>query len=152
MFEFNNSVKIERPVSEVFAVATDLTKLPKWNYFVQSVIPTGGTPGQAGATYHQVRKSDEQDLIVIEVDENRSFVVETIPPSKPELRRSMKFKVEGEITVVEDQWQLELGVPKLLEPLAGAKVKGAVADNLRKLKSLIETGAATLQDGRTTTL
>jgi uncharacterized membrane protein len=152
MFEFTNRVTIDRPVSEVFPIATDLTKLPKWNYFVQSVTPTDGDIGQPGSTYHQIRKSDEQVLSIVEVSPMRSFTVETIPPSRPELRRKMRFSADGDKTVIEDQWHLQLGVPRLLEPIAGARVKGAVAENLGKLKELIETGTTVLQDGRTAKL
>lgn len=152
MFEFRNRITIDKPVPDVFEIATDLTKLPRWNYFVLSVTPTSGTDGKVGSTYHQVRKSDEQDLRITEVDKDRAFAVETIPPSKPELRRRMSFQALGDRTVIEDHWQLELGVPKLLEPIAGRRVKGAVAENLGKLKDLLERGSTTLQDGRTTNL
>lgn len=152
MFEFSNRVTIDKPVSDVFDVATDPSLLPKWNYFVLRVTPTGGADGQVGATYHQVRKSDEQDLRITELTEDRLFALETIPPSKPALHRVMSFEALGDQTVLEDQWQLDLGVPRILEPIAGARVRGAVAENLGKLKALIENGSTTLQDGRVTKL
>lgn len=152
MFDFTNSVRIDRPVNEVFRVASDLTVLPRWNYFIRSVTPTSGNEGDIGATYHQVRKSDEQDLRIVEVEEDRMFIVETVPPSKPSLRRTMELRTEGEETIIVDHWQLDLEVPRILEPLAGSRVQGALAENLRKLRSLLETGAATLQDGRKDTL
>jgi hypothetical protein len=41
-----------------------------------------------------------------------------------------------------------MGVPGLLEPLAARRAKAGVRENLGKLKTLLETGRVTLQDGR----
>ena len=90
MITFENTVFIERPIEEVFAFLADLQKIPKWNYYVRSVTPTS-VETAVGSTYHQVRKSDEQDLRIASIEWNRSLVIETIPPSRPELRREMTF-------------------------------------------------------------
>ena len=148
MFSFENTIVINRPVKEVFDFLTDLTSIPKWNYYVRSVRPTSAHSGVAGATYHQVRRDDEQDLKISKLEPNRVLVVETIPPSTPELRREMLLEPDGQGTRVIDQWQLDMGVPKLLEPLAAQRAKSGVRDNLEKLKALLESGRVTLQDGR----
>jgi hypothetical protein len=49
-------------------------------------------------------------------------------------------------------WKLDLGKPALLEKLGAARVKSAVAENLEKLKQLLEEGRVVLQDGRQATL
>jgi hypothetical protein len=149
MFEFENRVTINRRIEDVFRFATDLTSIPMWNYYVLSVAPTSSMPGTIGATYHQVRKIDEQDLRIVNLERNRSFIIETIPPSKPELRREMIFERDGERTHIIDHWHLDLGVPKLLQPLAGNRAKNGVRENLGKLKTLLEAGRVSLQDGRT---
>ena len=152
MVEFENSITISRSVQDVFGFAADLTNVPKWNYYVQSVIPTSDRPGTEGATYHQVRRKDEQDIRIVSVEPNRSFVVETIPPSRPELRREMIFAGDEGSTRVTDRWELDLSVPGLLEGLAAKRASRGVRENLGKLKVLLETGRVTLQDGRTFTL
>jgi uncharacterized protein YndB with AHSA1/START domain len=152
MIEFENSITINRSVEDVFRFAADPTNIPKWNYYVRSVVPTSDRVGAEGATYHQVRRKDEQDLRIVRTEPNRSFVVETIPPSKPELRRDMIFASEGESTRITDRWQLTLSVPKLLEALAANRAKRGVRENLGKLKRLLETGTVTFQNGRTVTL
>jgi uncharacterized membrane protein len=151
MFNFEDNMVIERPVEEVFAFVADLPSIPKWNYFVLSVVPTSPKSGSVGSTYHQIRKNDEQDLRISKLELNQSLVVETIPPSKPELRREFLFEAQGESTRITDKWQLELGVPKLLEPIAAKRVKSGVRENLEKLKVLLERGRVTLQDGRSFT-
>jgi hypothetical protein len=47
-----------------------------------------------------------------------------------------------------DEWKLDTGRPALLETLASRRVKSAVAENLAKLKELLEEGGVVLQDGR----
>jgi uncharacterized protein YndB with AHSA1/START domain len=152
MITFENTVFIERPIEEVFAFVADLQKIPKWNYYVRSVTPTSVETGAVGSTYHQIRKSDEQDLRVTHIDWNKSLVIETIPPSRPELRREMTFRAQDGGTRIVDRWRLNMGVPKLLEPLAANRAKAGVAQNLGKLKVLLETGRVTLQDGRSISL
>jgi len=105
-----------------------------------------------GSTYHQVRKDDEQDLRISQLEPNQSLVVETIPPSKPELRREIVFEDQAGSTKIIDKWQLEMGVPRLLESLAANRAKSGVHENLEKLKVLLETGTVTLQDGRSFSL
>jgi uncharacterized protein YndB with AHSA1/START domain len=148
MFSFENQITINRPVGEVFEFLADLKNLPKWNYFLKAVTQTStGSPG-VGATYHQIRRSDQQHLRIREFERDRLLVVETIPPSKPELRRRIDFSPEGEATNLLDSWDLDLGVPKLLEPIAARRTRSGVRDNLEKLKHLLEAGSVTLQDGR----
>lgn len=152
MLKFENRIIIDRPIEEVFKFATDLLSIPKWNYYVNSVVSTSEPSGIEGSTYHQVRKDDEQDLRIVELRPYESFIVETIPPSKPELRREMLFATDGKRTTITDSWYLNMGVPKLLEPLAANKAKNGVRENLGKLKTLLERGNVTLQDGTTATL
>ena len=149
MFRFENSIVINRPVNEVFDFLVDLPSIPMWNYYVQSVVPTSPQSGSLGSTYHQIRRNDQQDLKISKIEPNQVLVVETIPPSQPELRREMLFESEGQSTHLTDTWQLDMGVPKLLEPIAAQRAKTGVRDNLEKLKELLELGRVTLQDGRT---
>jgi hypothetical protein len=58
------------------------------------------------------------------------------------------FQQEGSTTQLGDYWKLDTGRPALLEKLAAGKVKSAVAENLAKLKELLEQGRVVLQDGR----
>ena len=73
MFNFENSIVIDRPIEKVFAFVADLPSIPKWNYYVLSVVPTSPESGTAGSTYHQVRKDDEQDLSNIETRSRTSL-------------------------------------------------------------------------------
>jgi uncharacterized membrane protein len=152
MFNFENTIVIDRPIETVFTFVADLPSLPKWNYYVLSVEPTSPESGTVGSMYHQVRREDEQDLRISKLEPNKALIVETIPPSKPELHREITFEAQGNSTRIIDKWRLDLGVPKLLEPLAAKQAKSGVRENLEKLKTLLESGRVTLQDGRSFSL
>lgn len=152
MIEFQNTIEIERPAKEVFDFLARFENLPKWNYFVLEVKKTSEGPVGVGATYHQIRKTDEQVFRVIEFDPNHTLALKTIPPSTPELEMRFTLQAEDGRTKVIDEWKLDTGRPALLERLFAGRVKSAVKENLGKLKQLLETGQVTLQDGRTATL
>jgi uncharacterized membrane protein len=148
MIDFENQVVVERPIEQVFAFVSDFRNVPKWNYFVQSVEQTSaGEPG-VGTTYHQVRKTDEQHFRITDYRPPEAVTVKTEPGSRPAFEMRFTFESVDGRTRITDALQLELGVPGLLEKLAAGRVKGAVMDNLTKLKTLLETGRVRLQDGR----
>ena len=70
MLEFETTIRINRPLGEVFAFLLDLENLPKWNYYVLEVTSRSDGPIQIGTTYHQGRKTDEQDLGITELEAN----------------------------------------------------------------------------------
>lgn len=148
MIEFENSILIERPIEVVFAFLAEFENVPKWNYFVREVRKTSAGPAAVGATYRQVRMTDEQDFRVAEFELNRRLVVETLPDSSPEFMRRFTLQEEGEGTRILDEWELDLGRPAIIERLAVGRVRSGVRENLGKLKELLERGRVTLQDGR----
>jgi uncharacterized membrane protein len=149
MIEFENTIVIERPVEEVFAFVSEFENIPKWNYYVVEVEKTSQGPLGVGTTYHQTRKTDEQDFGVIEYEPGETVVVKTLPHSRPAFEMRFTFEPVAGGTSILDEWKLDTGQPGLLEKLGAGKVKQAVKENLTKLKELLETGSVQLQDGRT---
>lgn len=148
MIEFQNMILIQRPIEDVFAFVAEFENIPKWNYYVTDVRQTSAGPVDVGTHYHQVRKSDEQDYTITEFDAPRSVVVRTTPGSTPRFERRMVFEPVKEGTRIIDDWELDTGRGWLVERLGVGRVRGAVAENLGKLKELLETGQTRLQDGR----
>jgi carbon monoxide dehydrogenase subunit G len=148
MIEFTNEIVIERPVGEVFDFVSDLRNVPKWNYYVLEVSKTSDGPAGAESTYHQVRKTDEQDIQIVDYQPNRQVTLQTMPSSTPEFEMRFAFEPEGTGTRITDEWKLETGRNPLLERLGAGRIKSAVLENLSKLKELMETGSVRLQDGR----
>ncbi|MGD8490264.1 MAG: SRPBCC family protein [Anaerolineae bacterium] len=149
MIEFKNRIVIDRPVEEVFAFVADFENVPKWNYYVLEVNKTSAGPLGVGTTYHQTRKTDEQDFGVIEYEPTERVVVKTLPHAQPAFEMRFMFQPLEGGTQMTDAWKLDTGGPGLLERLGRGKVKQAVKENLVKLKELLETGSVQLQDGRT---
>ncbi len=152
MLEFENTIRVDRPVAEVFAFLSDIENIPKWNYYVLEVRKLSDGPIRIGATYHQVRKTDEQDIRITELDQNHKVAVKTLPHSSPSLEMRFTLYEENGTTRIRDEWVLDTGWPALLERLGTRRVKSAVAENLAKLKELLEEGRVVLQDGRQATL
>jgi len=152
VLEFENTIRIDRPVDEVFAFLSDFENIPKWNYYVLEVRQLSEGSIGVGTTYHQVRKSDQQDLRIIEFDPGHTVAVKTLPQSSPDLEMRFTLYEEGITTRVRDEWKLNTGRPAIFERLAGGRIKSAVAENLAKLKELLEEGQVVLQDGRQVTL
>ncbi len=148
MLEFENTIRIDRPIGEVFAFLSDLENVPKWNYYVLKVTKLSNGPIGIGTMYHQVRKTDEQDLRITELDQNHKMVVKTLPQSSPSLEMRFTLYEEGNTTRIRDEWRLDSGWPAPLEWLGAGRIKSAVAENLTKLKELLEKGQVVLQDGR----
>jgi uncharacterized membrane protein len=152
MLEFENTIRIDRRIEEVFAFLSDFENIPKWNYYVLEVRQLSESPRGIGTTYHQVRKTDEQDFRIIEFEPSHTVAVKTLPQSSPSLEMRFTLYEEGDTTRVRDEWKLDTGRLALLERLTGGRVKSAVAENLAKLKELLEEGRVVLQDGRQVTV
>jgi uncharacterized membrane protein len=150
MIRFENTVVINRPVEEVFEFVANFQNVPKWNYYVTDVRKLSDGPIEVGTTFHQVRKTDQQDYQVTEYEPGRKVVVQTLPGSTPQFEMRFMFEAQNGGTRLVDEWALDLGRNPLVELLGKGRVKSAVAENLGKLKELLETGETRLQDGRVT--
>ena len=148
MLDFENTIRIDRPVEEVFAFLSDFENIPKCNYYVLDVRQVTEGPIGIGTTYHQVRKTDEQDFRVTEFEPYHTVAVKTLPKSSPTLQTRFTLYEEGYTTRVTGVWKFDTGRPTVFERLAGGRVKSAVAENLAKLKELLEERRVILQDGR----
>lgn len=152
MIHFKNEIMIEKPIEEVFSFVSNFENVPKWNYYVQRVTNLTGEKIGEGTTFHQIRESDQQRFKVIEYIPNKKVVVETLEGSSPDFTIKCEFEGSEGQTKFSYKWELELansGPGRILEKLAGRRVKQAVYQNLTKLKELLESGQVTLQNGRT---
>jgi uncharacterized protein YndB with AHSA1/START domain len=152
MLEFENTIRIDRPVGEVFAFLSDFENLPKWSYYGLEVRQLSEDPIGIGTTYHQVRKTDQQDFRIIEFELDHTVAMRTLPQSSPSFERRFTLYEEGDTTCLRDEWKLDTGRPAVLERMARGRVKYTVAENLVMLKELLEEGRVSLQDGRQVTL
>lgn len=142
---FVNTVVIRRPTTEVFGFVTDFENQHRWNYMVVGCTKDKPGPIGVGSSYSQVRKSDTQHFDVTEYEPYVAATMRfTVPRGGLEIRYRFET-VEGG-TRVTDEWFMG-GIPGLIAGLI-APAQQAVAENLGKLKELLETGRTQLQDGR----
>jgi hypothetical protein len=142
MEAFDNRLTIRRPAEDVFGFLADFENVPTWNHAIASTTKASPGPVGVGSTYRQVRSEPRRS--------EEAFEVTVFEPTR-------RLAIEGEIgpfharvayllepidgaTRLENAVELEpsSAVSRLLAPLAGSKVKAAVAENLGVLKRLLE--------------
>jgi len=147
---FEHQLEIRRLAQDVFAFVADARNLSRWNYYVIAVKQTTSAPVGAGTQFHLTRKSDAQDIEIVEWQAGHVVAFRTLPPERA---LTMRFIVEarGTETLLIDAWELDGGTA-LGRWLAQGRVKRAVGVNLEHLRELLETGRTTLPDGRVSRL
>ncbi|MGZ4288089.1 MAG: SRPBCC family protein [Solirubrobacteraceae bacterium] len=147
MIAFQTSVRIKRPIEEVFAFASDPLLFPRWNSAVQTVHQTSEERGAVGSTYSMQRQLPtgqvENELEVLALDRPTEFAIRTNSGPTPFLYRH-RFASDGANTIIELDASVELsGVTSLLGSLAARGVKRGVDANLATLKHTLEARAKT---------
>jgi uncharacterized protein YndB with AHSA1/START domain len=138
------TVRIHRPVDEVFAFVTNPANFPRWaGALVTAARQTSPGPMRAGATFHQTNKLLFQRF-------QTEFVVTTYePPRRFEYKSTAgpiqffghyTFAADGEgasFTSVDDT--LPSGLLKLLAPLIQPIAQRQIETNLGNVKRILET-------------
>jgi uncharacterized protein YndB with AHSA1/START domain len=140
---FETSVRIRRPIDEVFDFVADPLNLRHWNSAVRTVWKTGGRGGEVGSTYSMERELPSgrvrNDLEIFTHGFPAEFGIRTTSGPTPFSYRYGFSSDNGE-TLVQLDGEFELdGVAGLLGPLAGRAVKRGVDDNLGELRNILET-------------
>jgi uncharacterized membrane protein len=149
LLEFNNKLEIKRPIAEVFQFLSNFENMSKWNYFVVNVKKISDGPVGMNTAFTQKRKTDSQVYKIIEYEPNKRVTIEIQPPGVNLIMRfTLQSSHNDNATVVVDEWKFDTGIPALFARIHVTNVKAAVAENLEKLKELLETGKTILQDGR----
>jgi hypothetical protein len=142
MAAFQTSVRILRPLHEVFAYVADPTRFHHWNSAVQSVRSTSAHPGEVGSTFLMRRELPtgpaENTLEVLERTPPTAFTIRTTSGPTPFVYR-YRLVADGDATVLELDATVDLTGPAALAgPLAARAIKRGVDANLATLKHLQE--------------
>ena len=145
MITFQTSVRIKRPIDEVFAFVSDPLLFPRWNSAVQTVHRTSEERGTAGSTYSMQRQLPsgqvENELEVLASEHPTEFAIRTTSGPTP-FRYRYRFVSDDADTVIRLDANVELtGVTSVLGPLAARAVRRGVDANLAALKHTLETKA-----------
>jgi uncharacterized protein YndB with AHSA1/START domain len=138
MISFETSVRIQRPIQDVFAFVSDPRLFPRWNSAVRSVEDTSGG---RGSTYSMQRELPggrvENDLEVFARKSPTEFGIRTTSGPTPFVYR-YRFDRDGAGTVVRLQAGVELpGVAGALGPLATRAVRRGVDANFAALRDML---------------
>jgi carbon monoxide dehydrogenase subunit G len=147
MIGFDTSVRVGRPVEDVFDFVSDPLQFPHWNSAVQAVDRTSGESGRVGSTYSMQRELPSgrvvNELEVFERERPTGFGIRTTSGPTPFSYR-YRFAPDGADTVVRLDASVELpGVTTVLGPLATRAVRRGVDANFTALKRTLEANAST---------
>jgi uncharacterized protein YndB with AHSA1/START domain len=142
MTGFGTSVRIARPIEEVFAYVSDPLNLPHWNSAVRAVWQPRGRESEVGSRYTMERELPrggvQNELEVFAREHATEFGIRTTSGPTP-FTYHYRFSTANGQTLVQLDAVLELDGPAaLLGPLAGRAVKRGVDDNLAELKRILE--------------
>jgi carbon monoxide dehydrogenase subunit G len=144
MAAFQNTVTIRRAIEDVFAFLADFENVPSWNYAIVETKKTSPGPVGVGTTYRQIRsipdRSEEGFKVTAFEPTSHLEVHGDIGPFIATIRYLLTPAGDGtRLTNVVDL-KPSSGVGRLLAALAASRVKASVADNLKTLKRVLETG------------
>jgi uncharacterized membrane protein len=149
---FHTSVRIGRPIEDVYGVISDPLQFPLWNSAVRAVRSRGGQAGEVGSTYSMERELPggrvENDLQVFARERPTQFGIRTTSGPTPFTYR-YRLDPERDGTVVHLDATVELPrAATLVAPLAGRAIKRGVDANLAALKRILENLAKPPQTQR----
>jgi uncharacterized protein YndB with AHSA1/START domain len=139
--EFQTSVRIERPVEEVFEYVANPRNFANWNSAVQAVSVRSGE-GEPGSTYLMERDlpggGAQNELKIVDREPPTAFTIRTTSGPTPFVYR-YRFEPDGAATLVHLAASVELsGIAGALGPLASRVVKRGVDANFATLKQILE--------------
>jgi uncharacterized protein YndB with AHSA1/START domain len=142
MSVFENTVMITRPVEEVFSYLADAENLPQWNYAIEQTTKVSPGPVGVGTIYRQTRtlpSRSQEDFEIVDFQPPSQLALDgTFGPFKGRASYLLEPAVGG--AKLTNRWDLQptSASLRLLGPLAAARVKAAVAENLHALKRILE--------------
>jgi uncharacterized protein YndB with AHSA1/START domain len=139
---FETSVRIGRPIEEVFAFVSEPLNFPQWNSAVRAVRKMRGRDREVGSTYTMERELPsggvQNELEVVSRMRPTEFAIRTTSGPTP-FSYHYGFSAANGETVVRLDAVVELDGPAaLLGPLAGRAVKRGVDSNFAELKRILE--------------
>lgn len=144
---FENTVTIQKPAEEVFAFLADFENIPIWNYAIEETSKVSAGPVGVGTRYRQTRSIPSRSVEGFEVTvfepSSRLAIQGQIGPFPAKISYALEARVGATTLVNSVELDPSGAVPRLLAPVATRRVRAAVAQNLSKLKLVLEGGRST---------
>jgi uncharacterized protein YndB with AHSA1/START domain len=140
------SVRILRPIEDVFAVLTDVRKAAKWSRALEEHLITPG-PLRVGSRRRAVvptigGRTMENEMELTELEPDRRLAMRGVSGFPFPVRIVAELEPADGGALLRWTTYLEpRGVAKLLGPVMAAGYKRSFAKDLANLKSMMETGA-----------
>ena len=141
MIGFENTVRIERPIDEVFSYLLDLERVPEWNWAITETKKITSGPIAVGTRYRQARavpRPATEQLEITVLDPGQRIEVRGVLAG---MTAHLTYLLEEDRlgTVVTNAVSLDADGPvRLLAPILSRKISNAVASNLNDLKTRLE--------------
>ena len=144
MQTFENTVTIQRPAGQVFAFLADFENIPRWNYAIEDTSKLSAGPVGVGTRYCQTRsvpgRSTESFEVTVFEPASRLAIHGKIGPFQATMRYELEARAGATRVVNNVELDPSQAMLKLAAPLATPRIKAAVAENLGKLKLVLESG------------
>jgi uncharacterized membrane protein len=143
MITFRAEETIERPATEIWAVAVDVARHPEWMAVTESVPVSGDTTKPGGRSRQTMRMGPlrfRYEFEVTRAEPGRSVAWRVVG------RSSLQAEVSLDLTPISANSTRAVysgtmgftGALRLLQPLIAAEAQAGEARELRKLKALVE--------------
>ncbi len=141
---FENTVTIQKPAEEVFAFLADFENIPKWNYAIDETHKISAGPVGVGTRYRQIRsvpgRSVEGFEVTVFEPARRLAMHGQIGPFRATISYELEAGAGGTRLVNNVELDASQAMLRLAAPLATPRIKTAVAQNLGKLRLVLEAG------------
>jgi uncharacterized protein YndB with AHSA1/START domain len=143
VISFETSVRIKRPIEEVFSYVSDPLNFPRWNSAVEAARKTSAAENGMASTFELERQLPTgrtvNQLEVMASQRPQAFAIRTTAGPTP-FHYRYRFSAEEGETIVSLDAEVELaGAAALLPPIARRLVKNGVDANFATLKQILET-------------
>ena len=142
MINYSSDVIVNRPVSDVFRLASDVRRFDDWTDMSGTHLLSGDRL-HLGSQFATMLRSGPVKNLTFEVtalDENRRMGFKTVSKGPLEWDAEYTFQPDGEAaTRVTSSGQIRLkGWLRLLEPVMGGEVKKGEGKEIERFKALAE--------------
>jgi adenylate cyclase len=136
----------------VYDYLADLEHTPEWNWAITETRKVTPGPVTVGTRYRQTRsvpRPSTEELVITALEPNRLIEVDGTLGQFP-AHLSYQLESSGAGTALTNAVDLQTeGALRLIGPLVRSRVRQSVADNLDKLKSLLESSSRSESASRT---
>lgn len=144
MIPFQTSITVNRPVDEVFQFVADPQNYPRWMSGLTKSEPLSPNPIRVGSQVRLVGKMGmwkfDGPMEITEYEPDRTFGIASTIAGAMHFQATWRFEPTGPTTtrIAESGQARLLGMWRLLEALFAGEVKQGEANELSKIKTLLE--------------